>query len=198
MPNTMFPTWTDAKTIRTRNYRCGFCGRVVGSEKGFVRAAVHSTYESIGGNIYICPACDKPTFFDVRQEQYPGQPFGDYVQHISSKEVEKLYQEARHCTTVYAYTCAVLACRKLLMNIAVDKGAPAGKKFIEYVEFLSDQNYVPPGGKAWVDRIRSTGNEATHEIAVMKREDAEDLITFIEMLLRLIYEFPAKMKSKQA
>jgi hypothetical protein len=31
----------------------------------------------------------------------------------------------------------------------------------------------------------------------MTREDATDLLTFIEMLLRFIYEFPAKIKKKQ-
>ncbi|MFH1010766.1 MAG: DUF4145 domain-containing protein [bacterium] len=194
MGNTMSPIWQDAKAIPCRRFKCGFCGMIVASEKGFVRAEQLPTNEITTDEIYICSNCDRPTFFDQRRNQYPGYPFGNYVQHISSKEVKALYQEARYCTSVYAYTCAVLACRKLLMNIAVDKGAPAGKKFVEYVEYLSDQNYVPPDGKGWVDRIRTTGNEATHEIALMKKEDAEDLITFVEMLLKFVYEFPAKVK----
>jgi hypothetical protein len=32
----------------------------------------------------------------------------------------------------------------------------------------------------------------------MTREDAEDLLTFIEMLLKFVYEFPTKMKKKQS
>ena len=84
------------------------------------------------------------------------------------------------------------------MNIAVAKGAKEGLKFIEYVEFLSSKNYVPPDGKEWVDHIREKGNEATHEIIIMKKQDAEDLITFIEMLLKFIYEFPEKIKKRKA
>jgi hypothetical protein len=61
------------------------------------------------------------------------------------------------------------------------------------VEYLSDQNYVPPDGKGWVDHIRKKSNEANHEIVIMKKEDALDLISFIEMLLRLIYEFPSRL-----
>ena len=77
------------------------------------------------------------------------------------------------------------------MNIAVEKGASKNLKFIEYVNHLSDNGYVPPDGKSWVDHIRQKGNEATHEIQLMDKKDAEDLILFSEMLLKFIYEFPS-------
>lgn len=89
------------------------------------------------------------------------------------------------------FTGAVLLCRKMLMNIAVQQGAAEGLKFIEYVNFIAEKGYVPPNGKHWVDHIRKKGNEATHEIAVMGEQDAKELISFIEMLLRFIYEFPS-------
>jgi hypothetical protein len=76
------------------------------------------------------------------------------------------------------------------MNIAVTEGAKEGLNFLKYVEYLSDNNFVPPKGKVWVDYIRTRGNEATHEIALMGEQDALALITFVEMLLRFIYEFP--------
>jgi hypothetical protein len=44
-----------------------------------------------------------------------------------------------------------------------------------------------------VDYIRTKGNEANHEITIMSDEDAKDLITFSEMLLKFVYEFPAKV-----
>jgi len=96
--------------------------------------------------------------------------------------------------TVNSFTSTVLTCRKLLMHIAVEKGAPEGKSFMEYVEYLSQKNYVPPDGKGWVDAIRTRGNEANHEIKIMAVADASELITFLEMLLKFIYEFPAKVK----
>jgi hypothetical protein len=52
---------------------------------------------------------------------------------------------------------------------------------------------VPPNGKGWVDHIRKKGNEATHEIVLMKKDDALELISFAEMLLKFIYEFPAQV-----
>ena len=80
------------------------------------------------------------------------------------------------------------------MSIAVAQSAPEGKKFIEYVEYLADNGYVPPNGKGWVDHIRKRGNEANHEINLMSRADAEELISFSEMLLKFIYEFPARIQ----
>lgn len=81
----------------------------------------------------------------------------------------------------------------MLMNIAVEQGAKEGLKFIEYVNHLAEDGYIPPNGKGWVDHIRKKGNEATHEIALMGKGDAEELILFSEMLLKFIYEFPARV-----
>jgi hypothetical protein len=78
----------------------------------------------------------------------------------------------------------------MLMNIAVQEGAKEGQKFIDYVDHLSAKGFVPPNGKHWVDHIRKRGNEATHEIALMSDTDAKELVRFVEMLLRFIYEFP--------
>jgi len=79
------------------------------------------------------------------------------------------------------------------MHIAVQQKAEPGKSFIHYVEFLADNGYVPSNGKGWVDHIRKKGNEANHEIVLMKKEDAIELISFAEMLLKFIYEFPARV-----
>ena len=104
-----------------------------------------------------------------------------------------LYDEARNCTSASCYTAAVLICRKLLMNIAVSQGAKPGETFISYVNYLAEDGYVPPNGKGWVDHIRKKGNEATHEIALMSQADAQELISFSEMLLKFIYEFPSRV-----
>jgi hypothetical protein len=142
--------------------------------------------------ILACSNCGQPTYFDVDGRQYPGVPYGDDVSSLPP-DVDSLYGEARRSYSANAYTAAVLACRKILMNIAVAKGAKAGDPFIVYVEYLANSGYVPPDGKGWVDHIRKKGNEATHEIALMTAADAEELISFVEMLLKFVYEFPARV-----
>ena len=177
--------WTSPKpsSFGAQKYTCGFCDLVVGADLGFLsNAGLHI-------RISICPHCNRPTYFE-NQNQYPGVAFGGNVEKLPA-DVGSLYDEARVCCSSSAFTGAVLLLRKLLMNIAVNKGAPEGQKFIEYVEYLSVKGYVPPDGKGWVDHIRKKGNEATHEIKLMAKTDAEDLITFSQMLLKFIYEFPS-------
>jgi hypothetical protein len=118
--------------------------------------------------------------------------YGNTVEHLPS-DIASLYAEARNCLSVAAPTASVLACRKLLMNVAVSQGADEGKNFTEYVTYLSDKGYVPPNASGWVDHIRKKGNEATHKIPQVSQADAQDLITFLEMILKLVFEFPNRV-----
>ena len=121
---------------------------------------------------------------------------GDEVNSVPD-EIDSIYQEARACTGVGAFTSAVLACRKLLMHIAIDKGSPQEKRFATYVEYLSDRNYITPDGKGWVEYIRKMSTEADRDMVKIGQKDALDLISFIEMLLRLIYEFPSRLPTPE-
>jgi Domain of unknown function (DUF4145) len=186
--------WNNAGGMGPRGYACSFCDHRVGPNIGWYSKAIAKPGGGHAqGYIYICSFCGAPTYFDAQGGQFPAPTFGDEVASLP-KDVSALYLEARRCVTVSSSTAAVLTCRKLLMHIAVEKNAPKGQNFLQYVEYLANQGYVPPDGKAWVDKIRTTGNEANHEIKIMSRVDAEDLITFSEMLLKFIYEFPAKVK----
>jgi len=177
--------WNEPIAVEGRQYTCAFCGSRVGPARGYA----HKTYKH--HFILLCPTCDRPTYFEGNH-QTPAPLLGNDVKHVPT-EIYSLYNEARACTGAKAYTAAVLACRKILMHIAVDKGATPGAKFIEYVEYLGTENYVPHGSEGWVDHIRKKGNEANHEIAIMAEADALDLINFIEMLLKLVYEFPGRI-----
>ena len=179
--------WLGVVNVKAKHFTCGFCGCSVGPSFGY-------QHGSGCRDIFICPTCDQPNYFG--EKQTPSPLLGDKVENVPS-EINSLYNEARACTSVNAFTAAVLACRKILMHIAVDKGAPGGERFIEYVEYLSNKGYVPPNGKDWVDHIRNKGNEANHEITIMSKEDALDLITFSEMLLKFIYEFPKRIPPKK-
>lgn len=189
----MILSWPKIESLAVRDFTCGHCGRFVASEKGMY--AVGEATRQVA-HLYVCPKCHKITFFDEGGVQIPGSAFGSVVEGIDKKDVEDLYEEARQCTSANAFTAAILCCRKLLMHIAVSKGASEGLKFIEYVEYLAENNYIPPDAKDWVDHIREKGNEANHEITIMTKIEAEELLSFMEMLLKVIYEFPARIKKK--
>lgn len=84
------------------------------------------------------------------------------------------------------------------MHIAVEQGAGPNLEFVKYVDYLVDNHFAPPNSKSWVDQIRKHGNEANHEIVIKTIDDALEVLTFLEMLLRFIYEFPAKVDKKIA
>lgn len=179
--------WQDAQQVVETSFKCGFCNHLVASDKGYWS-------NNPKRRIHICPYCQNPTLIKTNL-QIPGVVPGNKVDHLP-EDIETIYDEARRCVSINAFTAGVLLCRKLLAHLAVEKGADEGKSFVKYVDYLSDHHYIPPDGKDWVDHVRKKGNEATHEIVVMTQKDAMDLISFAEMLLRFIYEFPKRVPAQ--
>lgn len=188
--------WQNQQDLPSRGYTCGYCNHPLASAKGWVGKGEQNV--NLNAFVFICHHCTGPTFIDHNGNQWPGVVFGNIVNDIPEKTVSDLYDEARRATVAGAYTAAVLCCRKLLMHIAVAKGAKAGQSFASYVDYLSDNHYISPDAKDWVDHIRDKGNEANHEIVIVSGEDAKDLLAFCEMLLKTIFEFPAVIRKKLA
>ena len=211
-------SWEQTKIIEKRVYTCGYCNNKVGSDKGYdynndTNKIARLRYH----NIYICSVCENPTCFLDRLEQVlgssfelshgglhpvqdvapqlqqlPGILFGASVSHLPD-QIAELYAEARRCMSVSSYTSAVMVCRKLLMHIAVEKGAKEDQNFLYYVNWLEENNFIPPGVKDGVNYIRRKGNEANHDILLMEKEDAEILIKFLGMFMKFVYEFPLSL-----
>jgi len=186
--------WSDIQNLTSKDFKCGYCGALLASEKGFVgNNGLDPPHVRIVW-IYMCHKCSKPTFFDYDNNQIPGPLIGNPVKHIPNPDIDKLFKEAKSCFSIGAYTSSVMCCRKLLMNISVSEGAKEGKGFVDYVNYLNDNNYIPPNGKAWVDSIRKLGNEANHKIEFKNQKDAKRILNFTEMLLRFIYKLPGIMQ----
>jgi DNA-directed RNA polymerase subunit RPC12/RpoP len=147
--------WLNSDGLVTKVYKCGYCGKEVASNQGYRSFANNGYISEAVEYIYICHNCNSPTYFNDSEEQTPGYKYGDKIQYLP-EDVSLIYDEAGSCFSVNAYTSAVLCCRKLLMNVACEKGAPKNKKFEEYVDYLNDNGYIPPDGRAWVDKIRKS------------------------------------------
>src|SRR5207302_8324761 len=119
--------WPEQSNVSVSQFVCGYCGKDVASEKGWTGRLFAS--DAILATIFICPNCTKPTFFSNFGDHMPAASMGALVGDISETSVEQLYSEARRATAASCYTAAVLCCRKLLMHIAVAKGAPVGGNF---------------------------------------------------------------------
>jgi len=170
-----------------KNFVCGHCGRPVG---GAVIA------ESSDARWLWCPACGEPSVEDSSRRIHPAAAFGFPLEGLPP-EVEAAYDEARRCMSAGAYTAAELVCRKLLMHVAVDKGATAGESFQFYLDYLESKGYITPPMKRWVDLVREHGNKATHELEAPDQKRAESTAMFTAELLRIVYEMEHKARRYQ-
>ena len=179
-------SWFNVTTLASRAFVCGHCNKHVASDKGYISQAKYpgeSRYE-----IYICSWCKSPNFFSSSGVQVPGVAPGNPVKGLP-KDISLLYEETRQCMSVSSYTASVMLCRKILMHIAVEKDAEENKPFKYYVDYLKEKHYLPSDSEKWVNHIREKGNEANHEITICTKEDAQNLIRFVEMLTKFIYEY---------
>ena len=162
-------------------YTCGYCNTKVSG-------IVVSTYETPIGKVkwVLCTDCGYGSVVNDGS-LYPSMLFGPIIEGLP-QEVEEAYQEVRNCMSVRAYTACELLCRKILMHVAVEKGAKEKETFSFYLTFLSEQGYITPPMTRWVDLIRQHGGKATHLIEKPDRQRAESTLMFTAELLRLIYE----------
>ncbi len=181
--------WSGFSSHSDVRYLCGWCGDRVTSTFG---ADLRNSSGIIAATVRVCPACNRTSYLELRGPQVPRFAAGSTVPNLPS-DLEALYEEARRCTAHDAFTAAVLVLRKLLMSIAADKGAAAGLGFVEYVDYLEKNGYIPKDARPWVDHIRQRGNEANHEIHLMQAGDARELIDFTQMLLTIMYDFPSRI-----
>ena len=176
------------ESVESYPVKCGYCGTVVSPNRGY---CLDSSYEKI--YIYKCPLCTNPIIFNsYTKEAFPGNMFGREVKGLP-ENIQTLYDECRTNYSNKCYTSSQMIARTLLMHIAVEQGADAGKTFAYYIDYLDNNHYIPPNGRDWVDFIRTSGNVANHQIVIKEKEETEKVITFLSSLLLFIYELPNEM-----
>ncbi len=178
-------------------FTCAWCNRRVASGWGVDPGIQKDGSGPSGQKLRACSNCGYPSLIENSGQVTPAVAYGEEIEHVPD-EVSKLYQEARDCVSVGANHAAVMVCRKILMHVAVLQGAAEGESFLAYVTFLVDHHLVPPNTEKWVDEIRQIGNDANHEIFDISGLDAAAAVDFAAMLLKLLYEFPAKGRASVA
>lgn len=164
------------------HYTCGHCGAVT---------LGHIVAYADNRKWLVCMNCGEGTYLDLSGNYYPGQRFGPKIEGLPDK-ISAAYEEAVQSYSVSAFTGVELICRKILMHIAVEKGAEVGKSFVDYINSLEKIGYITPPMKEWVDKIREHGNISAHELEKPEKERAECTLEFTIQLLRIIYEMKSK------
>lgn len=189
--------WIDMNMYRDiemndKDYVCGYCDRHTTSKEGLALVDENKYHQDGNNGVYICSHCKLPTFI-YATHQMPGNKIGTNIEGISD-ELRDLYNEARNAFSVESYTGVILLCRKMLMHIGVELGAEKDQSFKYYVDYLIDNYYVTAKSKVWVDSIRRSGNQSTHQLVLGDREESERLIKFTEMIMKTNFEYPYLME----
>lgn len=171
---------------------CGHCGRPVSAA-----VIAHYAHPQEPGRLPVawlqCMNCGYGSVRNPSGKVSPALPFGPVIEGLPP-DTGSAYEEARQAFSVGAYVATEQMCRKILMHVAVQKGAAENLTFAAYVKHLQDAGYVTPPMHSWVDQIRRNGNEATHELVAVTQQRAEGTLMFTAELLRLTYEMDAKAK----
>ena len=173
--------WENIYGLSAKSFKCWNCGNLVSSSKGYV------TRYNVA-QIYICPHCQAPHIEDRLHNEYPFIIPGKRLSKLP-EQVEKTYEEARVCVGAGAYTGAVMLLRKILMNLAGEEGAKEGDSFSNYVGYLCEKGYVHRKQHQQANELKKMGNDANHKIECRARDEAEQLLKFVELLLTNNYEF---------
>jgi len=182
--------WFEAKNGITRNFVCGYCGSDITSQLGYYATEYRDGRPIEVANIRICHKCGKPTFINSDGKTVPSATYGKNIEYLP-KEIEELYNEARRCFSIDAYTSVIMCCRKLLMHIACENGAEENLAFGKYVQYLKDNGYVAKPTHKLADAILKYGNIANNKLEIYTKEDATNIMLFTETILKNIYELPS-------
>ncbi len=107
------------------------------------------------------------------------------------EELRKLFEESAMAFAAGAYTASSMVSRKILMVCACHEGDEEGKKFVQYVDFITDRVLVFPRAKDAIKRIKDIGNDANHEVCFVSREDAERALSIVRYMLTTVYSLPS-------
>ena len=103
------------------------------------------------------------------------------------KEIVAAYTEATKCLSSDLYTSTVMNCRKILMLVARDRYADAGKSYEYYINYLEEGGYITKSMKNWISPIRKCGNDANHKTNLINNKDAFIVFMWVAALLCRIY-----------
>lgn len=137
-----------------------------------------------------CPACGEGSVMSGEGKVFPTFPAGGRIKNLPA-DVEGAWREVRTAYSVAAYTASEMMCRKILMHIAVGvAGGSSGESFVRYLDDLDRAGYIMTSLRNTVDRVRTRGNVANHELPASTEDDALATLTVTDHLLRGIYELP--------
>lgn len=113
-------------------------------------------------------------------------------------EIQKILQEAKISFSAQCYRASAVMSRRTLEAITVDKGESEGV-LAKRIKNLISMGILDKNLGDWATEIRLIGNSGAHfdPIDDVEKEDANQIILFIEELIKYIYVMPAQIARRR-
>jgi hypothetical protein len=171
------------------------------------------TSSHVNGNsvaaVLECQGCRKlilgmvlvqPSGLMVYHQHAPlGKPSEDVASEIPPA-IAIDFREALRCRWIEAYNATGEMCRRALEGSCNEQGAPAGKKLVDKIDWLSDNGKITVALKDVAHKIRLGGNYGAHApedplgAIPMTDEHADALIEFTRDYFQHVYVMPKRLE----
>lgn len=153
--------------------------------------------------IYTCNHCNKAVLLigvtdDKFSDQYPKRT--PQLDKSIPIEIANDHVEAIKCFDVGAFKATVVMCRRALQGSVIEKGTTKDK-LKDQINELCDKRIITEDIRDWGHEIRLTGNIGAHPdedgLKGVTKEDAEQMMQFMERYLEYVYVLPAKVAEQR-
>lgn len=109
-------------------------------------------------------------------------------------EIASAFSEAATALSARCPRASAVMARRTLEAVTADQGQASGSLH-ERLKALASSGVLLPTLSDWASEVRLIGNAGAHydPIETVSQEDAQQLLSFVQELLRYLYELPAEL-----
>lgn len=163
--------------------------------------------------IVQCAGCDKVSFrqessdsetyyipdIGYTEKLYPPRLEGmkglGYDRHHLPPLVRRIYDETLQAISIQLPVLAGIGLRALVETVCKDRSAE-GSDLKKKITHLVEQKVLTPAGASILDKIRTLGNSAAHEVKPHSDQQLVLAMEIIEHLLQEVYILPKKAETE--
>jgi Domain of unknown function (DUF4145) len=143
----------------------------------------------------MCTSCQSPfVLYQERENDDWGIPTQEYPQADRQlpwsvpQSIRDDFAQAQRCMRSRSYTAGAIMARRVVEIIRKDQGFKKGN-LNAALKSMKEAGVIDARLYEWADTAREVGNEGAHDTTPVSREDAEQVLLFVEALVDYLYVF---------
>lgn len=184
---------------------CGWCGKEAWLELGPERSGLVKTGSAAAG-AYLCGGCRSPSMvmwhWHDLEEQWIRFMVLPSPRAVADDDlppgIREEHEEAHDCLHGGQYKASMLMARAALQHACRSLGAD-GRGLKAELDDLVEKGAITRDLRAFADEVRLLGNDVAHppeDIMVVERDEAEELLEYLDGFLQTTLVLPAKAKRR--